>query len=75
MIKAKGIKGIIIGGLDGTYYFRVYDADCNFVDYDLIHSDLQVIIDDEDAVLYDDVHGQRLDHSPETLGNKFKEIL
>jgi hypothetical protein len=46
----------------------VYDADHNFTDYDLRHCDLTVVIDDEDAFLYEDDAGERLDHAPMTLG-------
>lgn len=67
---AKGLRGHIIDSFDGTYYFRVYDKDHNFTDYDLRHCDLTVIIDDEDAYLYEDELGARLDHSLETLGTK-----
>ena len=31
---ANGVEGCLIRGHDGTYYFRVYDADHNFRDYD-----------------------------------------
>ena len=65
---AKGLRGHIIDSFDGTYYFRVYDAEHNFTDYDLCHCDLTVVIDDEDAFLYEDELGTRLDHSPGTLG-------
>ena len=67
---AKGVRGHIIDSFDGAYYFRVYDADHNFVDYDLRHCDLTVIIDDDDAFLYDDEFSTRLDHSPGTLGTR-----
>jgi hypothetical protein len=65
---ADGIKGCLIRGHDGTYYFRVYDADHNFRDYDLMHSDLSITITDPDAFFYEDKLGHRLDHSPATLG-------
>jgi len=45
--------------------FRVYDAEHNFVDYDLQHSDLCVTICDEDAYFY---LNSVLDHAPSTLG-------
>lgn len=67
---ANGARGCIISGFDGTYYFRVYDADHNFTDYDLHHCDLAVIIDDEDAFFYSDESGTRLDHAPATLGKE-----
>jgi hypothetical protein len=65
---AKGMCGHLIYSGNGDYYFRVYDKDHNFVDYAVRHSDLTVIIDDDDAVLYNDEIGARLDHSPATLG-------
>lgn len=65
---AKGLRGHIIDSFDGTYYFRVYDADHNFTDYDLRHCDLTVIIDDNDAFLYENGEQKTLDHSPDTLG-------
>jgi len=65
---ANGIQGCLIRGHDGTYYFRVYDADHNFQDYDLMHSDLSVTITDPDAFFYEDKSGDRLDHAPATLG-------
>ena len=49
---AKGLRGHIIDSFDGNYWFRVYDADHNFTDYDLRHCDLAIIIDDDDAFLY-----------------------
>lgn len=67
---AKGQRGHLIDSFDGTYYFRVYDADHNFTDYLLRHCDLTVIIDDDDAFLYQDETGAKLDHSPLTLGDE-----
>jgi hypothetical protein len=67
---ANGVEGQLIYTAMGKYMFRVYDKDYNFVDYDLAHSDLGVIIKDVDAFLYQDGNGNVLDHSPETLGIK-----
>ena len=50
----------------------MYDADHNFRDYDLVHSDLTVTIDDADAFFYEDEFNDRLDHAPATLGIKEK---
>jgi hypothetical protein len=50
--------------------FRVYDADHNFVDYDIRHSDLTVVIDDADAYFYRDEYTDVLDHAPATLGRE-----
>ena len=65
---ANGVRGHLLNLIDGTMVFRVYDADHNFVDYVLDHSDLTVTIDDEDAYFYRDKQGDKLDHAPKTLG-------
>ena len=62
---ANGVTGHLIYTLNGKYMFRVYDAEHNFVDYDLQHSDLCVTIIDEDAYFY---LNSILDHAPATLG-------
>ena len=67
---ADGIKGTIIRAFDGKYFFRVYDEDHNFIDYNLIHSDLTVTITDPDAYFYSGGGIHRLDHSPRTLGSE-----
>jgi hypothetical protein len=65
---ADGVSGHLLYLADGTYCFRVYDKDHNFVDYDIQHCDLCVTINDKDAFFYDDEFSSVLDHSPETLG-------
>jgi len=65
---ANGVRGHLLNLIDGTVVFRTYDADHNFVDYVLDHSDLTVTIDDEDAYFYRDKWGDKLDHAPRTLG-------
>ena len=65
---ADGVEGCLIRGHDGEYYFRVYDADHNFVDYDLMHSDLSITITDSDAYFYRKPGRDVLDHAPATLG-------
>ena len=60
---AKGTKGMIITTCTDSY-FRVYEEDGRFTDYDLLHPDLSVIIDDDDAVFRDGC----LDVSNKTLG-------
>ena len=67
---ANGVKGHIFSTLGGKYMFRVYDAEHNFIDYDLQHSDLCVTITDPDAFFYTDNNQDRLDHSPATLGHE-----
>ena len=66
--KATGVEGCLIRGINGEYYFRVYDADHNFVDYDLAHSDLSITITDSDAYFYRKDGVDILDHAPVTLG-------
>jgi len=65
---ATGVEGCLIRGIDGEYYFRVYDANHDFVDYDLMHSDLSIRITDPDAFFYSEDGRDSLDHSPATLG-------
>ena len=65
---ATGAEGCLIRGHDGEYYFRVYNANHDFVDYDLMHSDLSITITDPDAFFYNDEFPARLDHAPATLG-------
>ena len=69
---ANGVTGMMLSLHDGegTVVFRVYDAEHNFTDYLLNHSDLRVTIQDEDAFFYqsEDPEGVSLDHSPATLG-------
>lgn len=73
IITATGVSGHLIWCGDGVYRFRVYTPtfeELLFTDYDLTHSDLCVTITDKDAAFYLDNNGERLDHSPETLGIK-----
>lgn len=58
---AKGTKGFIIRVLD-SYVFRVYNEDFTFVDYDILHYDLEVEILDSDACLYRDEYGAVVDY-------------
>jgi len=67
---ANGLTGMIIHTM-GNYWFRVTDKDGTFTDYSILHCDLCVTINDEDAYLYERNGHALLDHSPETLG--FKE--
>lgn len=65
---AKGVRGHLLDNFDGTYSFRVYGENYTFVDYDLHHCDLCIIIDDEDAAFYSRDGKYTLDHAPATLG-------
>lgn len=66
---ADGKQGILIWCGGDRYVFRVYThAPHEFVDYDLRHSDLRVVIQDPDAFFYTDEQGACVDHNPATLG-------
>jgi hypothetical protein len=60
---AKGVKGYIIRVLD-SYVFRVYNEDFTFLDYDILHYDLEVQILEKDAMLYRSEFGSYLDYPP-----------
>jgi hypothetical protein len=59
---AKGIKGILIRVGD-RHVFRVYAEDHTFIDYDILHHDLEIQILD-DAMLYRTDFGSYLDYPP-----------
>ncbi len=64
---ANGVTGCLLRVGFTEWVFRVY-SETGFVDYDLLHSDLQVTINDRDATFYEDGDYKKLDHTPETLG-------
>ena len=47
---AKGVRGVLINSL-GSYFFRVYEKDGRFTDYDIKHFDLEIEIIDDNASL------------------------
>lgn len=67
---AAGVRGILCRSAVGNeYFFRVYDPDGLFTDYELRHDDLQVMIaPDELASFYKIGAVSVLDHSPKVLG-------
>ena len=71
---ADGREGYLIWCGGDRYVFRVYhQAPDDFTDYDILHTDVRVVIQDPDAFFYRDERGNRLDHSPDTLGLKIPE--
>jgi hypothetical protein len=66
---ADGVEGVLIFS-GHRVYFRVYDQEGEFVDYDIYHSDLTICIKDTDAYFYRNNGKDILDHSPNTLGLK-----
>lgn len=70
---ANGRTGCLIHRGNGTYYIRIYEPFAvSHQDYDINHSDLTFVIEDEDAYLYTDGTKNWIDHSPETLGIKIE---
>jgi hypothetical protein len=68
---ADGVTGILCrSAIPGRYFFRVYDENYNFVDYDIAHNDLRITIHDTDAAFYERDSRHILDHAPGTLGIK-----
>jgi len=66
---ARGTRGFIMSDPGSSAYFRVYNEDGSFTDYDLFHSDLEVMITDEDAMFKgEDIKEPYLDYSNQTLG-------
>ena len=60
---AKGLKGILIRVGD-SHVFRVYREDYTFLDYDILHHDLEIQILESDATLYRSELGNYLDYAP-----------
>ena len=68
---AKGTKGIILLTFNNQYVFRVYKEDHTFTDYDILHCDLDVTIDSDDATFYEFEDGTNaLDHSYEVMAGE-----
>ena len=69
-MEANKTKGTLIFGMDGEVHFRVRALNPDgFIDYRLVHNDLDVIIDDIDSYFYRTDEGDPiLDHHPDTLG-------
>ena len=71
---AKGTKGVLIYSMNNEYVFRVYKEDHTFTDYDILHCDLDVTIDSEDATFYEFEEGENiLDHSFELNNENIKD--
>lgn len=64
---AKGLKGVLCVSFDGIF-LRVDNDDNTYTDYDILHYDMNITIDDDDAHIYSDDDGYYIDYSPETLG-------
>ena len=65
---AQGERGFLIRGMNGIIWFRQYDKDHNFVDYDITHHDCEIEIVDSSAELIRNERGDYLDYTKEALG-------
>jgi hypothetical protein len=67
---ANGTVGFICrSAVDGSHFFRVYGVDGSFVDYAILHDDLEVTISTDAMASFYRIGGEHfLDHSPEVLG-------
>ncbi len=69
---ASGVDGVIIHS-GSSYFFRVYDENYEFTDYELHHDDLSVTINEDAlAAFYSDGEKYWIDHSPSVFG--FEEL-
>ena len=64
---AQGQRGLLIRGMDGQIWFRQYDQDHNFVDYDITHYDCEIEIVDDSASLIRTPQGDYLDYTQESM--------
>ena len=66
---AAGVSGVLCRDSAGSYFFRVFHSDESFTDYELLHDDLPVTIEqDALASFYRLREHCVLDHSPQVLG-------
>ena len=64
--RAIGQRGFLIRALDDVV-FRVYDANHDFVDYDITNHDCEIVIIDPDAALIRSEAGDFLDYTTESM--------
>lgn len=67
---AKGQRGLLIRGTGDKIWFRQYDTQGGFVDYEISHHDCEVEIIDDSAELVRNDRGDYLDYTDEVLGIK-----
>ncbi|MCX5637086.1 MAG: hypothetical protein NTX52_05255 [Planctomycetota bacterium] len=74
---AKDVKGFLLySPFTRKYFFRVYNPDKTFEDYDLAFEDMEVQILDSFVALYKTDKGNKLDYStaPEALQMRIQQI-
>ena len=61
--KQTSMNGVLIReSITNKFFFRVYNKDHNFIDYDILHHDLSITINEEDAQLYNTPKGNYIDY-------------
>ena len=71
--KIQNLRGFLCKSIEGKFFFRTYNEDGSFIDYEICHSDLEIQILDKDAYIYASDENYCIDYSPKTLGTE-KEI-
>lgn len=68
---AKGIRGYLLyNPFTHQHFFRIYNEDKTFVDYDVCAEDIAIQILDDGISLYQSEDRNRLDWSSRVLGKK-----
>lgn len=64
-------KGTLIQDIDGRSYFRQYRQDGNFIDYEFVANDIEIMIDDPDVIMRQINEEEGIiDYTDEVLGWK-----
>ena len=69
--------GLLIKGLNGDpWYFRIYDRNGDFKDFEIRHDDIRVTISDDSAEFLESEDGEEfyLDYSRDILGQEGKYL-
>ena len=65
--RAIGQRGFLIRGADDQLWFRVYDANHDFIDYEITNYDCEVVIIDPHAAFFRNEAGDFLDYTSESM--------
>ena len=65
--RAIGVRGFLIRTVSDQVMFRVYDANHDFVDYEITHHDCEIVIIDPSAALIRNHAGDFLDYTKESM--------
>ena len=65
--RAIGERGVLIRGIGDQMWFRIYDHNHDFVDYEITNHDCEVVIIDPDAALIRNEAGDFLDYTSESM--------